>query len=69
MNRQTVNSTDIASIGYDEITEILEIEFNSGAVYQYFNVPSNVYANLMAASSHGKFFTQNIKNVYQYSKV
>lgn len=55
MNREYVASSNIASVGYDPDSETLEIEFNSGAVWQYFNVSENVYRELLAGSV-GKFF-------------
>ncbi len=69
MNRQYVTSSDIRSIGYDSSTQILEIEFNSGGTYQYFNVPYSVYAALMNAGSHGEFFHAYIKDRYAYRKI
>ncbi len=56
MERQSVRSSNIASIGYDEINEILEIVFLSGGIYQYLDVPVYVYEELMDADSHGKYF-------------
>ena len=47
-----VESSNFASIGYDLEKEILEIEFNHGGVYQYFDVPQSVYEELMNADSH-----------------
>lgn len=69
MNRQSVASSNIASIGYDADSQTLEIEFLNGGVYQYFDVPQYVYQELMGASSHGQYLAQNIKGVYRYSKV
>ena len=43
MERQYVSSSNIASIGYDPDNLVLEIEFLSGAVYQYYDVPQSVY--------------------------
>ncbi len=34
MDKIAVQSSDINSIGYDEINKTLEIEFHSGGVYQ-----------------------------------
>jgi hypothetical protein len=56
-------------VGYDKPTNILEIEFNSGGVYQYYDVPSAVYQGLMNASSHGKYFHAHIKDIYRYAKL
>jgi hypothetical protein len=69
MNRQSVSSSNIASIGYDEDSQTLEVEFLNGGVYQYFDVPKNVYDGMMSASSHGQFLAQNIKGNYRFSKV
>ncbi len=69
MNRQTVSSSNIASIGYDANSQTLEIEFLNGGVYQYFDVPQHVFDELMSANSHGQYLAQNIKGHYRYSKV
>jgi ATP-dependent DNA helicase RecG len=69
MKRQSVESSNLASIGYDAENEILEIEFNHGGVYQYFDVPENVYEELMNADSHGVYFLANIRNDYEYEKM
>ena len=47
MQRTTVSSSNLASVGYDATTETLEIEFQNGAVYQYFSVPVQAYHGLM----------------------
>lgn len=64
MNRESVSSSNLESVGYDETTQTLEIMFKQGSVYQYNNVPKSVYDGLMSASSKGKYFAQYIKNVY-----
>jgi len=69
MERQTVNSSNLKSVGYDPDRRLLEIEFHTGAVYQYFNVPESVYRELMAAPSHGKYFHQHIKDQYRYQRI
>jgi len=69
MERENVSSSNLASVGYDEENEILEIEFNHGGIYQYFNVPINEYEALMSADSHGKYFAANIRNDYEYQKL
>lgn len=69
MNRQSVESSNLASIGYDAENEILEVQFKHGGVYQYFDVPNNVYEELMNASSHGVYFSANIRNDYEYQKM
>ena len=69
MQRNSVASSNLASVGYDTTTQTLEIEFLSGSVYQYYNVPENLYEQLMQASSKGRFFHQYIRNAYPYSRI
>ena len=47
MERIAVSSSNLASVGYDEANSVLEIEFNHGGVYQYYDVPLSAYEGLM----------------------
>lgn len=69
MYRTAVPSSNIRSIGYDRQSATLEVEFTSGDVYQYFDVPEHLYRGLMNASSRGQFLNDNIKYGYRYQKV
>lgn len=63
-----VNSSNLFAVEY--IDNILIIQFNSGAVYEYYNVPSDVYQGLLnAKDSHGMYFSRFIKNSYSYKKI
>ena len=50
MKRYEVNEPNIISIGYDEINEILEIEFKLQAIHHYFGVSLNEFVVLMKAA-------------------
>jgi hypothetical protein len=39
MERHSVTSSNVKSIGYDASSSTLEVEFNSGGIYQYYSVP------------------------------
>ena len=69
MNRESVASSNIASIGYDEPSQTLEVEFTNGAIYQYYNVTQTLFEQLIQAGSKGQFLTYQIKNAYPYSRV
>ena len=69
MDRTKVTSSNIASIGYDAESEVLEIEFRSGAVYRYDGVPTEEYDGLKDAGSHGTYFHQHINGRYTYQKL
>jgi lysyl-tRNA synthetase class 2 len=62
-------STVIKDSGYAPLSNTLEIQFQSGSIYQYFDVPMQVYEELKAAPSQGQYFNANIRNAYQYRRV
>lgn len=68
MERISVSSSNLVSVGYDEDSSTLEVEFNNGT-YQYYDVPLYIYEELMNASSLGSYLYQNVKNTYSYSQV
>jgi len=69
MIRQIVISSELRSIGYVPERAMLEVEFQSGGVYQYFGVPEVVFAGLVSASSKGRYFNANIREVYFYRRI
>jgi hypothetical protein len=70
MERVQVESSNLASVGYEPETTTLEIEFHNGGVYQYSGVPEDVHQGLMNAESKGSYFYHNIKNAgYSYVKI
>ena len=64
-----VSSSNVAAIGYDSDSETLQIEFNNGTTYQYFDVPEEVFEGLRDAGSVGGYLAAHIKGRYRYSKV
>lgn len=64
MRRRPVSSSVLRSVGYDDATAILEIEFASGDVYRYFAVPPSVHRALIEAESPGAFFNRSIGPIY-----
>lgn len=64
MERQPVSSSSIASIGYDKESQMLEVEFVRGAVYQYYEVPAEEYDSFVSAGSIGQYFNFQIKHAY-----
>ena len=69
MRRLTVDSSNIVSVGYDSSSQTLEIEFGSGGIYQYYNVPQSIYDELIGAASKGRFFASQIKDRFPYARV
>jgi hypothetical protein len=69
MRRQPVSSSNVSEVGYDEGRRILEVLFTTGSIYQYFDVPPQIYAELMRAGSIGQYLNSNIKGNYRYARV
>lgn len=67
--RVPVSSTSLASVGYDRNSAVLEIEFLSGAVYRYTDVPEKVHREFMAAESKGRYFSQHIRGRFQFERI
>ncbi|MDL1976354.1 MAG: KTSC domain-containing protein [Deltaproteobacteria bacterium] len=69
MEMTSVDSSSVESIGYDEDSSTLQVEFKNGGMYQYFDVPEDVFVGLRDAESVGRYLVTTIKGTYRYSKV
>jgi len=69
MERIPVDSSSIASIGYED--HVLEVEFRqTGEIYRYFDVPHEEYAAFLAAESKGTYLNQVFKGRgYRYIRI
>lgn len=66
MEKQEVESSVIRAVGH---TRVLEIEFESGRVYQYFDVPQDIYDNMLQSDSKGRYFNQHIRGKFPYQEI
>ena len=66
MHRTYISSSAISSVGYDNRSSTLEVEFSSGAVYDYFDVPRKVYRDLLKAPSKGSFVSRRVRDRYAF---
>jgi len=70
MDRDIVDSSMISSIGYDQSTGTVEVEFrSSGQVWQYYDVPEYTYNEVRSNGSLGKAFNAMIKNQCREARV
>jgi len=69
MRRAPVESRALKSVGYDPHARMLELEFSSGTLYQYFDVPEFTYRALMHAKSKGHFFLTSIDRKFRCEEV
>jgi len=59
-------SDDPGSVSYDEGSRRLVITFRSGSVYEYTDVPRDVYVGISAAPAKGVYFSTYVKDRYPY---
>jgi hypothetical protein len=69
MQRKRVNSSRLRSVGYDEASQVLEVEMSDGSVYQYSKVSPEVYRRFMAAPNATSFFDDRIAEEYTARRV
>ncbi|HEY4149276.1 MAG TPA: KTSC domain-containing protein [Chitinophagaceae bacterium] len=62
-------SSVIAGTYYDIATARLRIIFVPGLIYDYLDVPENVYKEMKAAGSKGTFLNRHIKGHYKVKKI
>ncbi|MBX3062632.1 MAG: KTSC domain-containing protein [Anaerolineae bacterium] len=66
MEHHDVESTVIDAVGY---SRVLEIKFESGRIYQYYDVPERIYNEMLKATSKGKYFNSHIRGKFNYREI
>ena len=65
MRRKRVDSSAIAAIGYDDRLNVIEVEFTTGRIYDYFMVPPFIHDELIHADSICRYFNRTVKPKYR----
>lgn len=58
------DSTCLAGASYDEVLRLLVLRFVSGGSYSYPNIPMKIWDGLIAASSKGRYYNEEIRRLY-----
>lgn len=66
--QETPESSNLSRIGYDSGNQILMVQFKNGSLYNYYDVPDQVYQGMRIAPSKGQYLAQNIKGSYRYAR-
>ena len=69
MQRTPLKSRAVISAGYDPATRALELEFHTGRVYRYRDVPEGVYQFLLRTESKGGYVNRMIQDRYEFEEV
>lgn len=62
-----INSTAISYADYNSILREMYITFTSGGTYTFFEVPEDVYEELLSAKSKGIYYNLYIRDRYRSS--
>ena len=68
MARIPHQSSVLASSEYFPDRQCLEVEFLSGEIYRYSEVPPSVYQNLLNADSKGFYFNTHVRNRFPFQR-
>ncbi|HEV7572429.1 MAG TPA: KTSC domain-containing protein [Thermoanaerobaculia bacterium] len=66
---QEIDSSAIATVGYDAEQQILRLTYRGGETYDYLDVPPEEFDGFMSAASRGIYANKIIKPNYEYRKV
>lgn len=69
MERVHLDSEALNSVGYDPARHVLEVEFTSGRVYRYFDVPRREVERMLRAPSRGAYFSERVRDRYRFEQV
>ena len=64
----TPQSSNVAGFSYEEASQTLTVEFNSGSRYNYYDVPQHIFEGMKSADSKGKYLNAEIKGAYRYAR-
>lgn len=64
-----IKSSNLKKTTYDTISKKLVVEFNNGALYEYENVPHQLYTQFRMSESQGKFFNAKIGKTFKYKRL
>jgi len=73
-NRRTivtilVESSSLHAVGYAPETKSLRVTFRNGSTYRYFDVPYEVFQDLLHANSKGRYFNDSIRPAFRYERL
>ena len=66
IDEYTTTTTNAGIVDYEYKSQVLKIYFSDDSVYEYFDVPKEIYRKLINADSPGRFGRRHIFNSYVY---
>lgn len=63
------NSSQVKAYGYDPATSTLAVEFKSGGVYHYHEVPAELFTEMQESKSVGSFLHGKVKGGFKFTLI
>ena len=67
--RIPIQSSLITSVAHDDFSNVLEIVFREGGIYEYADFSEKKFRKFLGSRSIGKFFNDKIRKNHRYRKV
>ncbi len=67
-----IESNNVRAAGYDEESLVMSVQFNNGSIYEYYEVPTELWSSFFAAQPHpwSKVgYSQLVQGGYKYKRV
>ena len=65
---ESVKSSYIDAISYNEETKELRVQFKGGVTWSYVDVPPAIHVSLLLSESTGKYFAKEVRGVFKGQK-
>lgn len=68
----SIQSSNVSAAGYDEGTMVMTVMFNSGALYEYYGVPADLWTSFVAAQPNPWSqvgYPRLVGGGYEYKKI
>lgn len=65
----SIKSSNLQFASYNTTHKVLKVTFNNGSIYEYYDIPWQIFTKFRMAESQGKYFNTNISKNYKYQKL
>lgn len=67
--KHIVDSTNLDWVAYDKDKKELYVQFKNGGYYVYYDVPEDIFTDLLKAGSKGRYHAMKIKYKFKYKRL
>jgi KTSC domain len=64
-----IKSSNISRATYDTESKVLVVTFNNGSIYEYLDVPWELFTKFRMSDSQGSFLNSKVKNKHIHKKL